>query len=129
LILGPSKLNDIWSFLKPTMKELEILQSKGIEVHTSNNKHICIWVYLVLVTGDIPGVAALVCHNGHMLFYGCHLCLVKGIHPNGNNRGRIIIVKSLLADLKTFKGPEFYRLDEMHLLRHSIIEQLFQLFS
>jgi hypothetical protein len=78
---GPKRPVNIWNFLEPLlMKELRHLAQHGILVergpYTYHAK-----AHLLAATGDLPGVAQLTNHGGHMSRFGCRICLVEGVRP------------------------------------------------
>lgn len=75
IIPGPLKPADIFSFLYPTIQELLQLESHGITLSSNNVSY---KASLAMVIGDIPGLADLCFHTGHMSYTGCRVCKVKG---------------------------------------------------
>ncbi|KAG2213713.1 hypothetical protein INT45_012955 [Circinella minor] len=66
------------SFLAPLIQEMKQLESRGIDVLCDNGVERHYTANLVMATGDIPGCASLCHHSGHMSYYGCRICLIKG---------------------------------------------------
>ncbi|OAD71973.1 hypothetical protein PHYBLDRAFT_146955 [Phycomyces blakesleeanus NRRL 1555(-)] len=60
---GPS---DIWSFLKPMLRDLSLLQTEGMEVKALTTT-IRAKVHVLMATGDIPALAKLACHWAKLL--------------------------------------------------------------
>ena len=86
----PCKPTDIFSFLSPLFNELKILEKEGISVECNDEKFF-LKAFLVLASGDIPGVAELIHHTGHSSLHGCRQCLIKSvsaISPVGRGSGR-----------------------------------------
>ncbi|OAD74323.1 hypothetical protein PHYBLDRAFT_71407 [Phycomyces blakesleeanus NRRL 1555(-)] len=67
MIPGPSTPLDFWSFLKPTLADLKVLQEEGMVVITPTLT-IHAKVHVLVVTGDILAVARLACHAGLLFF-------------------------------------------------------------
>lgn len=42
-------------------------------------------VHLLLATGDIPAVKAIINHAGHMSYSGCQICRIAGERPEGGS--------------------------------------------
>jgi hypothetical protein len=83
IIPGTSKPRDLESFLQPVFTELMQLTSGGLDVVLDNGQEINAKVHLLTFTGDIPAVADLIHHSGHMSKWGCRVCLVRGVHSGG----------------------------------------------
>ncbi|OAD66231.1 hypothetical protein PHYBLDRAFT_152803 [Phycomyces blakesleeanus NRRL 1555(-)] len=153
MIPGPGAPANFWSFMEPTMKELLVLESEGMVVKTPNET-ICAKVHVLMVTGDIPTLAKLACHSGHMSKDGCRICHVVGQCPKHGQYFRTLPSTNIrtlesfqnfsqasassrkglngqspLATLKVFSGPLFFALDEMHGLCHGISKQIWGLVS
>jgi hypothetical protein len=78
---GPRRPEDIWNFLEPTlMRELRHLERHGILVQRGSSTYHA-KAHLLAATGDLPGVAQLINHGGHMSRFGCRICLVEGVRP------------------------------------------------
>ena len=84
---GPNSPYDIASFLKPFLDEITMLSSRGIRITKGGIDVYCGKVFLLGVTGDIPAIATVMGHSGHMSTYGCKLCKVVGVSPPGG-RGK-----------------------------------------
>ncbi|OAD78829.1 hypothetical protein PHYBLDRAFT_140883 [Phycomyces blakesleeanus NRRL 1555(-)] len=80
MISGPSAPLEFWSFLKPTLADLKVLQEEGMVVVTSTLT-ICTKVHILMVTDDILAVARLACLTGHMSKSGCQICNAVGQTP------------------------------------------------
>jgi hypothetical protein len=89
IIPGYNKPKILESFLSPLLEELDHLSRIGIKVRTVDQGIITAKVHLMAFIGDIPAVADLVKHRGHTSYYGCRMCLVRGVigesahHTNG----------------------------------------------
>lgn len=74
ILPGPNTPEIVDSFLQPIVAELNDLSHHGLLVRR-NGVEICkAKVNLVIATGDIPAVAGLARHAGHMSQYGCRIC-------------------------------------------------------
>lgn len=87
IIPGPKKPKYLMSFLKPIIEEINTLSTKGFIVEKNDHVVHQSKVFLLGITGDIPGIADLMNHSGHMSNYGCRYCLVTGCHPEGTSHG------------------------------------------
>lgn len=65
---GPESPKDIWSFLRPVLEELEILQDKGMTIKVGDLTF-QVKVHVRFTTGDIPALAKLCGHSGHTATY------------------------------------------------------------
>lgn len=86
----PCKPTDLFSFLSPLFEELKVLESAGITVECEDGR-IDVKAHIILASGDIPAVAALIHHSGHSSLYGCRQCTIKSISslsPTGKGSGR-----------------------------------------
>ena len=99
IIPGPSKPDNIMSFLQPIVDEIRSLGNNGFRVLKDNNVIYKGKVHLMGVMGDIPGVADLMNHAGHMAYHGCRICDVRGVSDgaryflhNGNIRSKESLV-------------------------------------
>ena len=99
IIPGPSKPDNIMSFLRPIVDEIRSLGNNGFRVLKYNNIIYKDKVHLMGVMGDIPGVADLMNHAGHMAYHGCRICDVRGVSDgaryflhNGNIRSKESLV-------------------------------------
>ncbi|KAG1032586.1 hypothetical protein G6F43_013740 [Rhizopus delemar] len=100
IIPGPSKPDNIMSFLRPIVDEIKSLGNNGFRVVKDNNIIYKGKVHLMGVMGDIPGVADLMNHAGHMAYHGCRICDVRGVSDgaryflhNGNIRSKESLVR------------------------------------
>lgn len=76
--------SDLDSFLKPIVKELELLSTKGMVVKKNGDEVARACVIPLVVSGNIPGVSKILHHQGHVSFYGCRFCYTCGEHgPSG----------------------------------------------
>jgi hypothetical protein len=85
IIPGQHKPKALDSFLQPIFTELLQLVKAGMEVKLNDGETIKAKVYLLMFGGDIPAIADLINHSGHMSYHGCRICEVLGIR--GNNGG------------------------------------------
>lgn len=75
---GPRTVDAV-SFLQPMIDDLKLMGSEeGIKVELSNKETVKVKAHLLVVGGDIPAVAKLAGHVGHISYFGCRLCEVKG---------------------------------------------------
>jgi hypothetical protein len=84
---GPLKPYDLMSFLKPYIDEVNYLSKNGLVVKKNNVVVHESKVFLMGITGDIPGIADLMNHDGHMSLYGCRFCEAVGTHPPAPAKG------------------------------------------
>ncbi|OAD68316.1 hypothetical protein PHYBLDRAFT_150501 [Phycomyces blakesleeanus NRRL 1555(-)] len=130
-----------------------VLESKGMVVKTPNETT-CVKVHVLIVTGDIPALAKLACHAGHMSKDGCCIyhavgqCSKYGQYFRTLSSTNICMLESFqnfsqtsassckgsnqqspLATLNVFSGPLFFALNEMHGLCHGISKQVWGLVS
>ncbi|EIE90060.1 hypothetical protein RO3G_14771 [Rhizopus delemar RA 99-880] len=135
------------SFLRPIVDEIRSLGNNGFRVLKDNNVIYKGKVHLMGVMGDIPGVADLMNHAGHMAYHGCRICDVRGVSDgaryflhNGNIRSKESLVHGdpshqmgqvpeLLTSLSTFCGVEFFGIDEMHLIGRGIGHLIFNILN
>ncbi|KAG1442091.1 hypothetical protein G6F56_011209 [Rhizopus delemar] len=92
-------------------------------------------VYLMSNTGDIPGIAGLMNHDGHMCKHGCRICDIMGEYAfhgyrfnkvghlrtyddliNGCSVLNMPGVPWIITSSATFSGFPFFAMDEMHLI-------------
>ncbi|KAG1435947.1 hypothetical protein G6F56_013765 [Rhizopus delemar] len=92
-------------------------------------------VHLIGNTGDIPGIADLMNHDGHMSKYGCRICNILGLRCNhamcffgegelrdfedlvfGRSDLNMPGVSSVTTSMRTFSGVPFFGMDEMHMI-------------
>lgn len=83
---GPNKPFRLDSFLKPFIMEINQLSSKGLKVNKNGRTVYAGKVFLLGITGDIPGIASIMRHRGHTAKYGCRICKAAGSPPE-NGRG------------------------------------------
>lgn len=86
-----SKGGNLHGLLQPLLQKLEFLQRSGINLIADDGKQYNVHAYLLLASGDIPGVASLINHSGHHSTYGCRICLIKStsaISPKGKGYGQ-----------------------------------------
>jgi hypothetical protein len=85
VIPGKGKPKDLESFLAPVYEELDYLSRVGIKVITPDHGSIMAKVHLMTFIGDIPAVADLIKHTGHMSYFGCRMCIAKGVRGQIND--------------------------------------------
>ncbi|KAG2216785.1 hypothetical protein INT45_009672 [Circinella minor] len=154
-IIPADHTGNLYSFLKPLMNELFILENAGMEVRFPNGS-VKVKVHLLLASGDIVGVQELIHHSGHNSSYGCRQCHIKSvssISPTGRGNGRYytgtvnmpqersndefkfgnqefgIAKATEFAKLKSFHGSSFFGLDEMHLIGANVTKKLWSMIS
>lgn len=81
IIPGPKKPYDLMSFLKPVIDEISLLGQNGLIVKKNDQVVYEGKVYLLGITGDIPGIADIMKHQGHMSYHGCRICITRGTRP------------------------------------------------
>ena len=74
VIPGPEKPAKLVSFLKPIYEEVKTLGERGLVVKKSGQVVYSGKVFLMGNTGDIPGIADLMKHDGHLCQHGCRIC-------------------------------------------------------
>lgn len=72
------KKADIFSYLAPLLKELLVLESKGIKIVFKGVRH-TFKVYVLNCIGDIPGLAKSCLSSFHTSKLGCRTCSIEGI--------------------------------------------------
>lgn len=113
IIPGPKKPEYLMSFLKPIINEIQTLCSRGFVVEKNNVVVHKSKVFLLGMTGDIPGIADLINHRGHTSKYGCRICRAAGSHPEGNNYGMYFLkagdmrTRQQLIDGDLVNDPEY----------------------
>ncbi|KAG2216592.1 hypothetical protein INT45_001980 [Circinella minor] len=154
-IIPADHTGNLYSFLKPLMNELFILENAGMEVKFPNGS-VKVKVHLLLASGDIAGIQELIQHSGHNSTYGCRQChieTVSSISPAGRGNGRYytgtvdmpqegsddefkngneefgIAKATEFAKLKSFHGSSFFGLDEMHLIGANVTKKLWSMIS
>ena len=75
---GRQKPYDIFSYLRPVLVEILAMEKHGLNVTSIDGKFYSYKVRLCLAIGDIPGVAELCKHSGHMSYKGCRICSIDG---------------------------------------------------
>ncbi|CAO3669755.1 unnamed protein product [Rhizopus stolonifer] len=145
-IYGESHNKALDSFLKPIAKELELLGNKPLIIKNNGNIVTRANFYPLMITGDDPGVSKLNHHDGAQACkHGCRICITCGYHPDdkkdprgmyfvqrnqiirtkdgitlknvvGDNNTYNITQPTVFSMIPSFKGVEFFGLDEMHLL-------------
>lgn len=68
---------DLFSYLRPIIAELEMLQERPLKVSLNRNFVDIANVTLMHCLGDGVQVTELMAFSGHMSTYGCRLCLTK----------------------------------------------------
>ena len=92
---GPEKTYDLMSFLKPFIEEVGVLSTKGMTVVKNGRDVYTGRVFRFGITGDIPGIASLMNHQGHQSTSGCRMCKVTGQRPIGTSHGMFFLKKEL----------------------------------
>ncbi|EPB92157.1 hypothetical protein HMPREF1544_00982 [Mucor circinelloides 1006PhL] len=87
VIGGLGKSKDIMSFLKPILDQIHLLNQNGLCVKEKDWVVHTGFVHLLGCTGDIPGIAELMGRHGYASFFGCRMCQVQGVHPQGSVNG------------------------------------------
>lgn len=82
VIPGPRKPADLMSFLVPIYEEIKQLGERGMVVEKEGVEVYRCKVHLMGNTGDIPGIAELMNHDGHMSTNGCRICDIFGVTHN-----------------------------------------------
>ena len=82
IIPGPKKPKYLMSFLKPIFDEISELNRRGFVVKKNDGVVYSGKVHLMCLTGDIPGIAAMMNHGGHQSRCGCRICLSAGERIN-----------------------------------------------
>lgn len=62
IIPGPEASKDVWSFLQPTIRELQVLQDTGMTVHLPQATIQC-RIHLLYIDGDVPAIGKLIGHH------------------------------------------------------------------
>jgi hypothetical protein len=79
VVPGPKKPIDMDSFLWPLVLELNQLQL-GVRAYDGLLQELfMLCAFLILVFGDIPAVAMLMCMKGHNGFSPCRMCKITGV--------------------------------------------------
>ena len=82
IIPGPKKPTDLMSYLEPIYAEIKELGERGMVISKDGVELYRCKVHLVCNTGDIPGIAQLMNHDGHMSGHGCRICDSLGVTNN-----------------------------------------------
>jgi hypothetical protein len=93
LIPGPvaPKKAQYWTFLDPLLVELHSLEKFGIRVVCDDGVTRIKKVHCLFFTGDLPGIAPLAGHSGHMCFSPCRMCIIQGFDLlDGTKAGRYV---------------------------------------
>lgn len=91
VVPGPKKPIDMDSFLWPLVMELNQLQL-GVRAYDALAQQLfMLCAFLILVFGDIPAVAMLMCMKGHNGFSPCRMCKITGVGVPGS-RGHTLYV-------------------------------------
>lgn len=80
---GPKKPYDLFSFLFPLIKDLMVLESKGLVVETSSGEQFKYQVVMSTVIGDLPAIAEIAGHHSHSSYTGCRICHITGTYKRG----------------------------------------------
>ncbi|OAD71608.1 hypothetical protein PHYBLDRAFT_70060 [Phycomyces blakesleeanus NRRL 1555(-)] len=121
-IPGPSAPLDFWSFLKPILADLKVLQEEGMVVVTPTLT-IRAKVHVLVVTSDILEVAKLAYHTDTTM---CTLESFQNFDP-ASLPSKGLVGQSSFSSLASFTGPLFLTLDKMHGLCHGIDKQVWGL--
>ncbi|KAI9243657.1 hypothetical protein BDA99DRAFT_448935 [Phascolomyces articulosus] len=151
-IIPADHTGNIYSFLRPLINELRVLEDGGMRVNCGNSS-IHVKVHCLLASGDIIGVQELIHHKGCMSLYGCQQCRIQSVReisPAGRGYGRYytgtirmsaartddefreefgIDKTNDFAQLKSFHGYSFFGLDELHLIGANVTKKLWQMIS
>lgn len=76
------------SFLQPFIDEMNQMSQRGLKIIKNGQAVYAGKVHLLGITGDIPGIAKLINHSGHMSEYGCRICKTTGVAPAMGGRGK-----------------------------------------
>ncbi|CEG64295.1 hypothetical protein RMATCC62417_01293 [Rhizopus microsporus] len=143
---GPTSPKDFFSFVRPIMKELMILEREGFKLAGSN---MTINAHLLFAGGDIPACAKLAGQSGHTHPSGCRCCTIKAVKTEGINvfypsnsiayRTKASFTMTDVdsgqkfptpfAGLKRFHGAFFFPVDLMHLFGCNIGPQIARLIT
>ena len=88
-IIPADHTGNIYSFLRPLLNELRILENGGMKVNCADGTFDA-KVHLLLASGDIIGVQELIHHSGCNSLYGCRQCRIKTValtSPKGKGKG------------------------------------------
>jgi hypothetical protein len=75
---GPSQPKDLDSFLIPFIDELKLLENRVLAYDGHTESSFNLKAYLVLVTGNTPGISKLFHLSGHMAKHPCRACKIGG---------------------------------------------------
>lgn len=50
------------------------------------DKYFNMKIHVLIANGDYPAVCKLKNHAGHYAVYGCHICMIKGIHAEDETK-------------------------------------------
>ncbi|KAI7873642.1 hypothetical protein K492DRAFT_111484, partial [Lichtheimia hyalospora FSU 10163] len=151
VVPGP-KTEDLGSFMKPMLDDLQQLANNGINVKLDDGRIQKVKAYLLFCGGDIPAVAKVSGVSHHRAKRGCRFCTIIG-----KSFGRSMVFEpedpderqpirgvgsykkvdweagqrqvTLFADLPTFHGASFFPMDIMHMLGQGIAKQFWALIS
>ncbi|KAI7858186.1 hypothetical protein BDC45DRAFT_414060, partial [Circinella umbellata] len=142
--------------LSPLIKELKQLKSSGMHIIGSDDVELTVKAHLLIASGNIVGVTDLCNHSGHSSNFGCRICTIETtrlLSPKGKGYGRYFLGPNLLpknrkikdfkdgdpehglycptpfAELKSFSGPFFFGLDELHLIGANLGPLLWKMFN
>ena len=77
----PGKPKDIVSFLEPLVNEVKAMYERGLVIKKEGNEIFRGRVAILGFTGDMPGIAELMCFDGHVGTYGCRICKSRAVAP------------------------------------------------
>ncbi|OAD74888.1 C2H2-type zinc finger transcription factor [Phycomyces blakesleeanus NRRL 1555(-)] len=148
LAIIPGKPKDLDSFLLSIIDEISSLGKHGLSIKKFNREQIKVKVHMVMASNDIPQVTQFCHHTGHISNKGCRICEIESIsssHGKGkycqglcatlrtkdnfvrDKKATGIKEATIFAQLPTFSGSCFYRLNEMYLLGHGIDKLIYKL--
>ncbi|KAG1439743.1 hypothetical protein G6F56_012190 [Rhizopus delemar] len=144
IIPGPNKPDNLMSFLESIYEEIKQLGIRGFVVKKGDVTVEEGKVYLMSNTGDIPGIADLMNHDGHMCKHGCRICDIMGEYAfhgyrfnkighlrtyddliNGCSVLNMPGVPWIITSSATFSGFPFFAMDEMHLIGGGLSKLVF----
>ena len=85
-IPGPNKPADIMSFLDIIIREIDDLSRNGMIVEKNGEEIYRCKVHLISITGDIPAVADICRHKGHISLHPCRICSTKATRISSESK-------------------------------------------
>ncbi|KAI8063442.1 uncharacterized protein B0P05DRAFT_456396, partial [Gilbertella persicaria] len=132
---GPSKPNDVKSFIKPYIDQINLLSHNGMVVKKKGETVYQSRVYLNGVDCDLVKLAELT-KTHYAAELGCNFCDVCGVHAESNSNGMYFLEKRqlktkddmihgneangttaispLFTRLPTFTAVDFFLYNELH---------------